>query len=149
MTEKLDPKGKIEHILEETRVVLPGTQALLGFQFASFFQTGFEKLPDYLKYAHMTSLSFVVISTILLLSSPAYHQIVDKGNDSEHFYRFAARVLVIGMVTLALGLCIDIYIVAQLVTKSFIISALISSIFLFFVYMMWFGFTFYLRQKKV
>src|SRR6267142_2411135 len=36
---------KIEQVLTEARVVLPGAQALVGFQFATMLMTGFEKLP--------------------------------------------------------------------------------------------------------
>ena len=35
-------KHKIRHVLTEARVVLPGTLALLGFQFVAVLQPGFE-----------------------------------------------------------------------------------------------------------
>lgn len=35
----LDTREKTDHVIQETRVVLPGTQAILGFQLASFFSS--------------------------------------------------------------------------------------------------------------
>jgi hypothetical protein len=38
-------KDKIQQVLTEIRVALPGAQALLGFQFTSLFMEAFQKLP--------------------------------------------------------------------------------------------------------
>src|SRR5207237_373090 len=47
---------KVDHVLAEARVVLPGAQALLGFQFAAILIEGFEKLEPAAKYLHLISL---------------------------------------------------------------------------------------------
>src|SRR6185437_10479304 len=41
--------SKIEQLLTEARVILPGAQALLGFQLAIIVTQAFEKLPPYVK----------------------------------------------------------------------------------------------------
>ena len=48
--EKTAIADKIRHVLTEARVVLPGVQALLGFQLAAMLAEGFEKLPLSLRY---------------------------------------------------------------------------------------------------
>src|SRR5712664_1695893 len=43
-------EDKIDQVLTEARVVLPGAQALLGFQLVTMFMYGFDKLPQFSKY---------------------------------------------------------------------------------------------------
>jgi hypothetical protein len=49
--ERTSLKEKINHLLTESRIILPGAQALLGFQFAAFLTDAFEKLPQSSKLA--------------------------------------------------------------------------------------------------
>ena len=44
--EKTPAAAKIDYALTEARVVLPGAQALLGFQLAIILTTGFAELPS-------------------------------------------------------------------------------------------------------
>lgn len=74
---------KVEHVLTEARVVLPGATALLGFQFATMLLEAFDKLPASSKYVHMLSLWLMGLSVILLMTPAAYHRIVERGEDSE------------------------------------------------------------------
>ncbi len=71
-SETLTLKDQVEEGLQEIRVVLPGTQALLGFQFATFFTATFENLTYYLKYIHLASLGFITASIIVLMSAVAF-----------------------------------------------------------------------------
>src|ERR1051326_4270013 len=69
-----DLKTKIDQALTEARVVLPGAQALLGFQFVTMFMDAFDKLPNSLKYIHMVSLMLMSLTIILLMTPAAYHR---------------------------------------------------------------------------
>lgn len=60
---------KTDHVLTEARLILPGAQALLGFQFAIVGMRLFDQLPQFAKEVHLGSLGFVALSVILL---PAY-----------------------------------------------------------------------------
>ena len=71
-------KDKIEQVLTEARVVLPGVQALLGFQLSIMLMQGFESLPPSSRYIHLTSLALMTLSIILLISPAAYHRIVEQ-----------------------------------------------------------------------
>src|SRR3954465_652579 len=67
---------KIEQMLTETRVLLPGAQALLGFQLAITFTEAFEKLPLSSKLTHMGALGCVALTVIFLIAPAAFHRIV-------------------------------------------------------------------------
>jgi hypothetical protein len=141
-------KDKIQQVLTEVRVVLPGAQALLGFQFISILMESFEKLPQSSKYVHFISLSLVALSVILLMTPAAYHRLVERGEDTEHFHRFASRTLLAAMVPLALGITGDFYLVTRKITESDGLAVVLAALALFIFYGLWFGFTLYKRQSR-
>jgi len=140
-------KDKIKHVLTEARVVLPGAQALLGFQFITMFTEAFEKLPVASKYVHLASLSLVGVTIVLLMTPAAYHRIVEEGEETEHFHRFASRVLIAAMIPLALGICGDFFIVMRKVIVSSTYSLVAAAVMLLFFYSLWFGLTIYRRKQ--
>jgi Family of unknown function (DUF6328) len=111
-------RDKIKHVLTEARVVLPGAQALLGFQLITFLMDGFEKLSNILKYVHLVSLCLTAVSIILLMTPAAYHRIVERGEETEHFHRFASKTLLAAMAPLAFAVCSDFFVVVWVVTES-------------------------------
>ena len=141
-------KDKIKHVLTECRVVLPGAQALLGFQFILFLMESFEKLPESSRYVHLASLSLVALSIVLLMTPAAYHRIVEQGEETERFHRFASRVLLAAMVPLALGISGDLFIVVRKVSQSSTLALTLSLIMLALIYGLWFGFTAYCRTRR-
>lgn len=139
---------KIKHVLTECRVVLPGAQALLGFQFVTTLMEAFEKLPSSSKYVHLASLALVALSIILLMTPAAYHRIVERGEETEHFHRFASRILVAAMIPLALGVSGDLFVVVRKVTGSATSAVASAVVSLLFFYGLWFGFTLYKRKRE-
>ena len=59
-------KTKIEQLLTEARVIIPGGQALLGFQFVATLTKAFDNLPDEMKWLHAAALAAVALSVLLL-----------------------------------------------------------------------------------
>jgi hypothetical protein len=141
-------RDKIDHVLTEVRVVLPGAQALLGFQFITMLMEGFEKLPTSSKYVHLLSLALIALSTILLISPAAYHRIVEQGEETERLHSFASRMVLAAMVPLALGIAGDLFVVIRKVTGSPAYAATAAILMLMFFYGLWFGFTFYRRGRN-
>ena len=141
-------KDKIKHVLTEARVVLPGAQTMLGFQFITFLMESFDKLPDSSRYIHFASLAMVALSIVLLMTPAAYHRIVERGEETSHFHRFASRVLLAAMVPLALGLSGDFFIVTRKVTESTALAAGLALALLGLFYGLWFGVTAYRRGQR-
>jgi amino acid permease len=141
-------KDKIKHVLTECRVVLPGAQALLGFQFITTLTEAFEKLPQSSKYMHLSSLALVALSIVLLMTPAAYHRIVERGEETEHFHNFASRVLIAAMIPLGLGVCGDFFVVARKITQSEAVALIAALCVFLFFFMMWFGITIYRRQQE-
>jgi Family of unknown function (DUF6328) len=141
-------KDKIKHVLTECRVVLPGAQALLGFQFVTTLMESFEKLPSSSKYVHLASLVLVAVSIVFLMTPAAYHRIVERGEETEHFHRFASRMLIAAMIPLALGVSGDLFVVVRKITESSASAIASMVVSLLFFYGLWFGFTVYRRNQK-
>jgi hypothetical protein len=141
-------KDKIKEVLIEARMVLPGAQALLGFQFVVVLVEGFDELPLSLKYVHLASLFSIALCTVLLIAPAAYHRIVNRGEDSEEFLQFASKIVLAAMVPLAFGMAADLLIVIWVVTKS-MPTALTSSAAIFALLLgFWFGFMSWLRARR-
>jgi hypothetical protein len=134
--EKIEDPGlheKIDAMLTEARVILPGAQALLGFQLAIVLTDGFEKLATQLKSLHGTALLLVCLSMLLLMAPAAYHRIVYAGEDSSDFHKFGSWLVTISTVPLALGISVDVLVVGTKMwssTAAAILSALFSLLFL-------------------
>ena len=140
-------KTKIDQALTEARVVLPGAQALLGFQLITMFMEAFDKLPNSSKFIHMASLALVALTTILLMTPAAFHRIAERGEDTQRMHQVASAFLMAAMVTLPLGICGDVYVVVDKVTSSFALAVGCASVALAFFYGTWFGFTTYRRSQ--
>ena len=145
--EKTPLKDRVEQVLTEARVVLPGVQALLGFQLATMLMEGFDKLPQSSKYVHVASLILMGLCVILLMTPAAYHRMVERGEDTESFHSLASALLLVVMIPLPLGICGDLFVVLRKVTGSISISVGSALLILMFSYGLWFGFPAYRRTQ--
>ncbi|HVF67570.1 MAG TPA: DUF6328 family protein [Pyrinomonadaceae bacterium] len=139
---------KIQHALTECRVVLPGSQALLGFQFIVILSESFDKLTSVSKYVHLGALGLNALAIVLLITPAAYHRMVERGEETEHFHRFASKVLVAALVPLALAMAADVYVVVQKVTESLLISVVSALVILAIFWELWFGLPLYRRTQR-
>lgn len=104
---------RIQNALTEIRVVLPGAQALLGFQFIATLSEGFEKLAPTARTVHLISLGMVALATVFLMTPAAWHRIAEGGNNSERFHSLTGRFLLVALFFLGLGLGGDVYVVTD------------------------------------
>jgi hypothetical protein len=138
---------KVKQVMMEARIVLPGVQALLAFQFMTFFLDAFDKLSAVLKYAHLTGLILIGLSMVLLMTPAAYHRLVERGEDSERFHRLASRLLLAAMAFFALGMAVDVWVVVEKVSGSRPAGLWSAAATLVVFYGLWFGYT-YLRRTR-
>jgi len=102
---------KIEQMMTEARVILPGAQALFGFQLAIVLTQSFENLPELSRLVHALSLGLVALAVMLLMAPAAYHRIVYAGEDAQDMHRVGSALVTGATAPLALGLAGDIYVV--------------------------------------
>jgi hypothetical protein len=109
---------KVEQMLTEARVMLPGAQALLGFQLVITFSEAFEKLPFTSKVVHLIALGLLALTVIWLMAPAAFHRIVYAGEDTPEFHALGTWFLLAASVTLALGVSADLGVVVAKVLAS-------------------------------
>lgn len=139
---------KIEHVLTEARLILPGAQALLGFLFVAVLMESFDRLPAASKYVHLASLALIALTIVLLMTPAAYHRIVERGEETEHFHRFASKMVVAALVPLALGISAAVYVVVQKVLDSQLVAVVGALVALALFWELWFGLTLYRRTQR-
>ncbi len=140
-------ESRIKQVLVEARVVLPGAQALLGFQLAAMLTDAFSELPAASQYVHLVSLVLLAMTIVLLMAPAAFHRIVERGEDTERLHRFATAMVLAALVTLGLGLAGDLYVVVEKVTHAPDIAISLAAASLVFFYGLWFGLTLVIRQR--
>jgi hypothetical protein len=119
--------ARIEQMLTEARVILPGAQALLGFQLVITITQSFDQLSGTAKLVHAVSLGLVALTIILLMAPAAYHRIVYAGEDTEEFHRTGSILVTAATVPLALGLGCEIYVVIGRIFASSSVGAGVAS----------------------
>ncbi len=111
---KLDSAAS--HLLEECRMVLPGIQALFGFQLIAVFNDGFDhKLALGERQLHFFALFLVALSAALVMAPAAIHRQSQQREVSERFIWLSSLLVRVSMLPLALGLALDVYLIARVV----------------------------------
>lgn len=136
-SQKLDLGQAAKTLLEECRMVLPGIQALFGFQLMVVFQQAFdEKLNVSERRLHLLAIALIA-GAIALVVPAAYHRQTDPGRVSDHFIRLSSALLLWSMLPLALGICLDFYLIARLITERESLAMVLAMLLLAFFSAFW------------
>jgi hypothetical protein len=144
-------KDKVQNALDESRMLILGAQVLIGFEYRSAFEPGFEKLPHYLRCLKTGALGLMLIAFALLIWPAAYHRIVAKGEDTQDLHRFVTSVMGYALLPFAMGLGMDLYAATErLIGRRFgLIWGLMATLVALFF---WYGLDFFTglsaRQRK-
>jgi hypothetical protein len=103
------------HATDEARMLLPGVQALLGFQLVAVFNNRFNDLSDFDQRIHLVSVLLVALAMALIMTPAAYHRQVGRGVVTEHFVVLTSRLLTLAMMPFIGGLSIDVYLLTTLI----------------------------------
>jgi len=136
---------RIQHVLTEARIVLPGAQAMLGFQLAMMLMDAFEKLSSKARTLHFVSLSFVALTTMLLMAPAAFHRIAERGHDTDRLERFSSGMVLLALVSLAAGLALDLAVVTERWCGSLGLGVVLGAVAFAALMAGWFGVSFALR----
>ena len=140
-TEDLSLSDAVTHLLEECRMILPGLQALLGFQLIAVFSAAFEdRLSPGEQRIHLLALALLAIAGALVMAPAAYHRQTRPRQVSEHFLLLSGRLLLIALVPLMLGIALDFYLIARVILGEVFLRLALASCLVVFVSGLWFVF---------
>ncbi len=146
--EMVQLKDRIAEIYTEDRVVLPGVQALLGFQLSSYLTESFSHLPQAARAVSTASLFLLLLSMVLLMTPAPFHRLAERGEDTERFARIATRLVLASLPPLALGVAGDIYVViAAVAGRTGGLALAIALACAVFMVALWFGVPLAARRK--
>ena len=147
-TEKPTPLStKVDQLLTEARVIIPGAQALLGFQFAVTLTRAFEQLPESVKLAHVGALFCVAIAVILLMAPAALHRLSFGGEDAPEFVKIGSAFVIAAPAPLALGIALDTFVASRRALDSDQAAILLASITAIVLFSLWYAYPFLRRQS--
>lgn len=124
-TEVESLSDSISHMLEECRMVLPGIQALFGFQLIAVFNSTFwAKLDQFEQLLHYMAIGLVALSVALVMTPAAYHRQAEPATVSKRFLIISTKLLFGSMYPLMGGILLDFYLIGSLILQSRLLSLL-------------------------
>jgi hypothetical protein len=125
--QELSLNDATSHVLEECRTVVPGMQALFGFQLIAVFSNAFrEELSSIERVVHLAAILLVTVAIVLVMAPAALHRQTEPMAVSRRFIAISSRLLMASMAPLAAGICLEIYIVARIILGTSVIAAIIA-----------------------
>ena len=138
---------KIEQLLTEARVIIPGAQALLGFQLTVTLTRAFEQLPASSRLIHVAALCAVALAVILLMTPPALHRISFAGEDTAAFFRMGSWFVVAAPVPLAIGIAGDLYVASAKAAESSVLGAVLALVAFATLATLWYALPLLIRAR--
>ena len=138
---------KIDYLLTEARVILPGAQALLGFQFIVTMTRRFDELPVHWQGLHFLSLGLVTAAVLLLISPAAIHRQAFSVSDDPRFLQIGSRIVTLAFLPLALAIAADLGLAAFILAASDRIAVGAAALALVVLLTLWYGLPIYLRRR--
>jgi hypothetical protein len=126
-----------EYLLGECRMVLPGIQALFGFQLIAVFNPTFFGLELSDQRLHVLAIGFVAIAIVLIMTPAAYHRQRGGREITADFLSLSAQLLLWSMLPLAIAICLDFYLILKTVLDG-VSSALMAGVLFAIFGLFWF-----------
>jgi Family of unknown function (DUF6328) len=103
---------QVDQLLTEARLIIPGAQALLGFQLTVTLTKAFSELPAVSKTAHAAALCCLGLAVLLLMAPASLHRIAFDGEDDPQFVKIGSWFVISAPLPLALAIALDTYVAA-------------------------------------
>ena len=136
------------HVTDEARMVLPGVQAVLGFQLVAVFNQRFESFSEIEQLMHLAAFLLMALAMGLVMLPAAYHRQVERGCVSRRFVNLSSTVLTVAMVPLIVGVSLDTFLIARLITHHLAASAAVAAATASVLTGLWFVFPALCRRPK-
>ena len=126
-------------------MVLPGIQALFGFQLIAVFNERFKELAEDEQLIHFSATVLITIAIALIMTPAAYHRLAEQTTISKFFVLLASWLIAAAMVPLMLGLTLEVYLLGLLVIGDPKTSLAVSTALFGVFSLLWFVFPLAMR----
>jgi hypothetical protein len=115
-SEQVGLKDSASYLLDECRMVLPGIQALFGFQLIAVFNSRFaDDLSDAEQKLHFIAIALIAVAIAIIMTPASLHRTLSVREVTERFLLISERLLLASMFPLAVAICLDFYLIARLI----------------------------------
>ena len=134
---------QVDQLLTEARLIIPGAQALLGFQLTVTLTKAFAELPLESKAAHAVALCCLGLAVLLLMAPASLHRIAFNGEDDAQFVKIGAWFVTAAPLPLAFAIALDTYVAASRALQSSVtaialaVAAIVALLGSWYVYPTW------------
>ena len=136
------------HVTDEARMVLPGVQAVLGFQLVAVFNQRFQDLSAGEQLLHLAAFLLTALAMGLVMTPAAYHRQVERGRVSRRFIDLSSTLLMLAMLPLIVGVCLDTYLIARLILKVQGLAVTVAVVTALLLAGLWYGLPAVCRRLK-
>jgi hypothetical protein len=148
MAKKADLEPIAQEVIDEARMVLPGIQALFGFQLIAVFSERFHALQALEQDLHYAALVLVAIAIAVIMAPAAYHRMVEQTSVSEFFIRLASWLIAAAMLPLMTAIAFECYVVGVALFGRGMLSIGISAALFCLFAGLWFALPFSMRRSR-
>src|SRR5689334_188141 len=136
------------HVTDEARMVLPGVQAVLGFQLIAVFNQRFQEFSAGEQVIHLAAFLLMALAMGLVMTPAAYHRQVERGAVSRRFVDLSSSLLTLAMLPLIAGVCLDTYLIARLILNDRGQALLVAVGTALLLAALWYGLPAFCRHRK-
>jgi Family of unknown function (DUF6328) len=116
--ERLD--RNLDELTGELRVIVTGVQVLFAFLLIVPFNTGFAHVGSFERTVYFVTLVLAALAAVCMIAPSAQHRFLFRQDDKRHIVFGANRIVIAGLVFLALAMCGSLLLVT---TKLFGVTA--------------------------
>jgi hypothetical protein len=132
--------GDLSDLLEELRVLLPGTTTLTAFLIILPFNSDFAEVRDEQKITYLITFLCSVLSLVLFTAPAAHHRLQRPLLDREGFKNTATRLMILGLIPLSVtvSLATELVVAATVSTRwvSWAIAGVVGALILMLWWLM-------------
>lgn len=138
--------GDLSDLLEELRVLLPGTQTLTAFLIILPFNSGFREIRDEEQVVYLVTFLCSLVSLMLFIAPAAHHRLQRPLRNREQFKNYATKFMIVGLVPLSIALVLAAQLVLSTVLAQQWISWTIAGVLAVLILSLWWIFP--MRTKE-
>jgi hypothetical protein len=130
-------EGSATQVLEEARTILPGLQALFGFQLIAVFSAEFSRLDGLDRLVHWSATLLTVIAMGFLMAPAALNRKIGARKVSSSFVDRANGLLALGLIPLMPALSLECYLVSNVIFDNRSLALVTGAVIFVFLSYMW------------
>lgn len=113
-----EKSGDLAELLEETRILLPGSEVLVAFLISLPFTERFDLLTGLQRWVYLATFFTSLAALICFVMPAAYHRLARPIENRASFKALANRMLVAGLIPLSASLPLATYLVTSLASTN-------------------------------